>query len=238
MSDAVEQAEEEPARLVVLISGRGSNCRSILRAIEHGRLRARIAAVVSDRPQAAGLGQAAGAGLDTVVCDRRRYPDRDGFEQALLAAIDGFAPDWLVLAGFMRVLGAVFVDRYAGRLVNIHPSLLPAYRGLDTHRRVIEAGEREHGASVHFVIPRLDAGPVISQARIAVGPDDSPDQLAERLLSQEHRLYPATLALLLNHRVELADGQIHIDNHRLHAPLLLGRDLDDDGHLLDDGLRH
>lgn len=219
-------------RLVVLLSGRGSNFRAIQDAIEADRLDARIAAVVSDRPRAAGLQLAAEAGIDTVSLDRTGFPDRAAFEHGLATAIAGFEPRYIVLAGFMRVLGTDFVQQHAGRLINIHPSLLPRHRGLDTHQRVLDAGERDHGASVHFVTPALDAGPVISRVTIEVGADDSARTLADRLLPLEHQLYPATLALLLNHRVELRNDFIHIDDQSLDRPLELGRDLDPDGRML------
>lgn len=225
----------DPPRLVVLISGRGSNFQAIQSAIEAGRLGARIAAVVSDRPQAAGLQRAAEAGIDTVSLDRARFRDRAAFESSLAFAIAGFEPQYVVLAGFMRVLGADFVAQHAGRLVNIHPSLLPRHRGLNTHQRVLEAGEREHGASVHFVTPALDAGPVISRVTIEVGSDDNAQTLADRLLPLEHRLYPATLALLLHHRVELRNESIQIDDQPLDRPLELDHDLRPDGRLLDRG---
>jgi phosphoribosylglycinamide formyltransferase-1 len=223
----------ELPRLVVLLSGRGSNFRAIQDAIDAGWLEAGVAAVVSDRPDAGGLALAERAGIDAVSLDRSRFPDRAAFERALETAIAGFEPRYVVLAGFMRVLGDRFVDRHMGRLVNIHPSLLPRHRGLDTHRRVLEAGEREHGASVHFVTPALDAGPVISRVRFDVADDDNPDRLADRLLPLEHRLYPATLALLLTHRVELRDETIYVDDKPLETPLELEHDLAADGRLLD-----
>ncbi len=225
----------EGARLVVLISGRGSNLRAIHGAIEDARLDARIAAVISDRPTAAGLDFAAAAGLDTVTLDRRRFPDRAGFESTLDSALSGFRPDWIVLAGFMRVLGNDLVARHLGRMINIHPSLLPRHRGLGTHRRALESGDTEHGSSVHFVTPQLDAGPVISRARINISPGDSADTLAERLLPLEHRLYPATLALLCKHRVELNHDFVYIDEQPLAEPLELDRNLGPDGRLLGSG---
>lgn len=219
-------------RLVVLLSGRGSNLKAIQGAINAGRLQARIASVISDRPGAPGLRLAAEAGIDTAELDRARFADRAEFETTLSAAIEGFEPRYIVLAGFMRVLSAEFVDRHLGRLVNIHPSLLPRHRGLDTHQRVLDAGEREHGASVHFVTPDLDAGPVISRATIEIRPEDTPESLADRLLPLEHVLYPATLALLLNHRVEFSHETIQIHDQTLDRPLELGRDLGPDGRLL------
>lgn len=231
----MEVSKAERPRLVVLISGRGSNFSAIRRTIEDGSLDARIAAVIADRAGAGGLELAAGADIDTLCIERSRFADRQAFEQSLASAIDGFDPRYIVLAGFMRVLSGTFVERYPGRLLNIHPSLLPRHRGLDTHRKVLEAGEHDHGASVHFVTPALDAGPVISQVRMEVRPEDTADTLADRLLPLEHRLYPATLALLLTHRVELQHDIIHIDDKPLDQPLQLGIDLDAAGRLVGGG---
>ncbi len=217
-------------RLVVMLSGRGSNFAALHAASEKPWFNAHIAGVVSDRPQAAGLALARSHGLDTVSVDRQTHADREDFEASLCAAIDGFEPDYIVLAGFMRVLSADFVQRYAGRMINIHPSLLPAYRGLHTHQRVLEAGDREHGASVHFVTPTLDGGPVLSQVRIEVKPDDTPDSLAERLLAHEHRLICASVALFARVPVEVRHEDIVIDSLRLASPLVLGRDFDEHGH--------
>jgi phosphoribosylglycinamide formyltransferase 1 len=222
----------ERQRLVVLASGRGSNYQAIHHAVTSGRLDADIAAVISDRPNAGALELAARNDTDTVCIEPRLFNDRTAYETTLIGAMEGFAPHWVVLAGFMRVLGTDLVEHFRGRMVNIHPSLLPRHRGLDTHRRVLEAGEREHGASVHFVTPALDAGPVISQAVMEVAGNDTVDTLADRLLPLEHRLYPATLALLLNHRVELRDEDIFIDDQDIGTPLRLGPDLDDDGRLV------
>jgi len=219
-------------RILVLLSGRGSNYRALMQAQQDGRLQGEIVAVISDRIDAAGLGLAREDGVDTVCVERRRYPDRDSFESALRVAVSGFDAHWIVLAGFMRVLSAGFVQDHQGRMVNIHPSLLPRHRGLQTHQRVLEAGEQEHGASVHFVTPELDSGPVISQVVMPVEPGDSPDRLAERLLPLEHRLLPATVALLLSEPVELRDETISIQNQVLQRPLLLGSDLSDHGRLL------
>jgi len=219
-------------RIVVLLSGRGSNYRALRRAQEESGFRGETVAVISDRIEAAGLGLAHADGLDTVCVERRRYPDRASFERGLGLAIAGFDAYWIVLAGFMRVLSAEFVHAHQGRMINIHPSLLPRHRGLHTHQRVLEAGEREHGASVHFVTPELDGGPVISQVPMAVEPDDTAEDLAERLLPLEHRLLPATMALLLSESVELRDEGISIQGKRLLRPLELGADLSDDGRLL------
>ncbi|TVQ36427.1 MAG: phosphoribosylglycinamide formyltransferase [Wenzhouxiangella sp.] len=216
------------ARLVVLLSGRGTNFTALQQAIEGGWLKADIRAAISDR-DAAGLALAEDLGMDTVRVDRRRHPDRSSFESSLATAVAGYAPDWIVLAGFMRVLSPGFVEQFSGRMINIHPSLLPKYRGLETHARALAAGDSEHGASVHFVTPELDGGPVISQVRLPVLAGDDPERLADRLLPLEHRLLPATMALLTTTPVELRHEQILFDNQPLVEPLLLGRDLDDHG---------
>lgn len=219
-------------RIVVLLSGRGSNYRALRRAQADGRLDGQIVAVISDRPDAAGLALAREDGIDTLCIQREDHPDRDSFEQALAEAIAASGAHWIVLAGFMRVLSAGFVEAHAGRMINIHPSLLPRHRGLHTHQRVLDAGETEHGASVHFVTPELDGGPVISQVRLAVDAGDTAESLAKRLLALEHRLFPATMALLLRYQVEVGDETITIQGKKLVGPLLLGRDLCDDGRLL------
>jgi phosphoribosylglycinamide formyltransferase-1 len=186
-------------RAVVLISGRGSNLGALLAA------GAPIAGVISNRPDAGGLALAAAHGIASTVVDHRAFASRDDFDLALAAAIARFAPDLVVLAGFLRVLGNAFVARHAGRLVNIHPSLLPAFPGLHTHRRALDAGVRVHGCTVHFVTPTLDHGPVIGQAVVPVLPGDTEDTLAARVLEQEHRLYPAAVRWCLEGRVTI-DG--------------------------------
>lgn len=211
--------------LVLLISGRGSNALAVIDAVSEGRIGAPVRAVIADRP-AAGLEAAARRGIDTARIERRAFADRAAFEQALAETIDGYRPRLIALAGFMRVLSAEFVARYDRRLVNIHPSLLPRYRGLDTHARALAAGDREHGASVHWVTPELDAGPVIAQARVPVRDSDDVDALAARVLEQEHRLYPAVLALLLADPVSTRHDDTNSD------PLLLDRDLDAGGRRL------
>ncbi len=185
------------ARLVILISGRGSNMQSIIRAIEAGELQADIAAVISNRPDAAGLQTASAAGIATQVINHRDFDSREAFDQQLAREIDGYQPDYVILAGFMRILTAAFVEHFADRLINIHPSLLPKFKGLHTHQRAIEAGEREHGASVHFVTAELDDGPIILQAKVPVLKGDTPETLAARVLIEEHKLYPDALKLLI-----------------------------------------
>ncbi|MFU8831987.1 MAG: phosphoribosylglycinamide formyltransferase [Wenzhouxiangella sp.] len=220
----------QDARLVVLLSGRGTNY-AALQAAANDWLGARIAGIISDRPTAPALDLAHRHGTDSVCVDRGQHPDRTTFEASLAAAIDGFKPSHIVLAGFMRVLSADFVRRYHGKMINIHPSLLPRYRGLDTHQRALDAGDAEHGASVHFVTPELDSGPVISQVRMPVLPRDDAASLSDRLLALEHRLLPSTMALLLQRLVELRDGELYVENRKLDHPLQLGRDLDDRGRL-------
>jgi phosphoribosylglycinamide formyltransferase-1 len=211
-----------PARIAVLASGRGSNLQAIVEAIEDGRLHARLVGVFSDKPGAYALERVPEALRWSA--DARAFPFREAFDVELATAVDAVAPDWIVCAGYMRILGADFVRRFRGRLLNIHPSLLPRYRGLHTHRRALEAGDAEHGASVHFVVPELDAGAVIAQARIPVLPGDTPETLAERLLPREHRLLVAVLRLCVAGRVaEHGDG-IVLDGHALFTPLQLDCD--------------
>jgi phosphoribosylglycinamide formyltransferase-1 len=223
---------EDSQRIVVLLSGRGSNYRALRQAQMEGRLGGKIAAVISDRSDAAGLISARDDGIRTFCVARDSYRHQDDFEQALAEAIVASSAHWIVLAGFMRVLSARFVDAHAGRMVNIHPSLLPRHRGLQTHQRVLDAGEAEHGASVHFVTPKLDGGPVLSQAYLKVEAGDTAETLADRLLPLEHRLLPATMALLLRYPVEARDESIKIQGENLAMPLVLGRDLSDDGRML------
>lgn len=194
--------KQEKPRLVILISGRGSNMRSILAAKEQGELDIDVAAVLSNRPDAAGLQFAHDAGINTAIVDHKEFDSRESFDRALAAEIDRYQPDFVILAGFMRILTAEFVDHFAGRLINIHPSLLPKFKGLHTHQRAIEAGEKEHGASVHFVTAELDDGPVILQAKVPVLTEDDADTLAARVLEQEHLLYPAAIKKLVTQRTD------------------------------------
>lgn len=183
--------------IVILISGGGSNMAAIARAAERGRwaerFGARVAAVISNKPDAGGLALAQGLGIATEVVDHRAFDGRAPFDAALAEAIDRYAPALVVLAGFMRILTPAFVERYAGRLINIHPSLLPAFPGLHTHRRAIEAGCKVAGVTVHQVTSELDHGPILAQAVVPVLPDDSPETLAARVLTQEHRIYPQAI---------------------------------------------
>ena len=188
------------SRIVILISGRGSN----MQAIVDARIAAaEVAAVISNRADAAGLAFARERGIATRVVDHRRFATRAAFDAALADEIDAFAPDLVVLAGFMRVLTDAFVLHYRNRLLNVHPSLLPAFSGLDTHRRALEAGVRVHGATVHLVTPQLDAGPIVAQAVVPVLPGDDPGTLAARVLREEHRLYPQVVRWFVEARVDI-----------------------------------
>ncbi len=187
--------------LVILISGRGSNMISIVEAIQHDTLPAQVKAVISNRPNAPGLNYAETQAIPTATIDHKAYDDRLSFDLALAKEINKHQPDLVVLAGFMRILTPEFVEQFAGKLINIHPSLLPKFTGLNTHQRAIDAGEAEHGASIHYVTEELDGGPVVLQARVTVLPDDTADTLAKRVLAQEHTLYPEAIK-------QIATGQI------------------------------
>ena len=205
--------------IVVLISGNGSNLQAIIDAANRGELPAVIRAVISNRPQAFGLERARRAGIPTTVIDHRRFADRESFDAALQAAIDGYHPALVVLAGFMRILTPAFVRHYLGRMLNVHPSLLPAFRGLDTHRRALAAGASEHGLSIHFVTDELDGGPVIVQQKIPILAGDDADALAARVQVAEHRLYPRVIRWFAEGRLRLRDHQAVFDGAPLTAPL-------------------
>ena len=198
-----------PLPVVVLISGRGSNLQSIIDAVASGTLPIEICAVISNRPDAAGLQRATQAGITTEVIDHSLFEDRASFDQALQTCIDRYQPALVVLAGFMRILTPGFVTHYQGRLLNIHPSLLPDFPGLNTHQRALAAGSREHGASIHFVTGAVDGGPVVLQARLAVQDHDTVDTLAARVLKQEHRMFPLAIRWFAEQRLVLNDnGQV------------------------------
>lgn len=198
-------------KLVILISGRGSNMEAIIRAQIPG---AEVSAVIANRPDAEGLAFAVDQGIVTQVVDHKAYPSREAFDAALADAIDAHRPDLVVLAGFMRVLTDGFVGRYNGRLLNIHPSLLPSFPGLHTHRKALEAGVRVHGATVHFVTPTLDCGPVVIQAAVPVLPGDDEAALARRVLEQEHRIYPQAVRWFVDGRLTLTDGRVLVQGER------------------------
>ncbi len=216
-----------PAKVAVLASGRGSNLAALLEARARGELPVEFVLVGSDKASAGALRLAEAANIPTLALDPRSHADRRAFDQELLRRVAASGADWLVLAGFMRVLDGEALKPWIGRIINIHPSLLPKYRGLHTHRRALEAGDAEHGASVHFVTAELDGGPVIAQAYLPIEAGDDEDRLAQRLLPLEHRLLPAVLGLLASGRLQW-DGRVaRFDGRPLAAPLRLG----------DDGLR-
>ncbi|MGI9245869.1 MAG: phosphoribosylglycinamide formyltransferase [Steroidobacteraceae bacterium] len=208
-----------PLRVVVLVSGRGSNLKAIAAQAFAGTLPIRIEAVLSDRADAGALPWATEHGIATAVLQPGDFADRDAYGRALVGRVDSFAPQLVVLAGFMRILSDGFVDHYAGRLLNIHPSLLPRYPGLHTHRRALAAGDREHGASVHFVTPELDGGPVVIQAKVPVLQDYDEHTLAARVLDQEHVIYPCCIGWFATGRLALRDGMPWLDGARLDVPV-------------------
>jgi phosphoribosylglycinamide formyltransferase-1 len=195
-------------RIVILISGRGSNMQAILKVAAAERWPEQIAAVISNQPTAAGLDVARAAGIPALAVNHRDYPDREQFDAALAELIDQYSPDLIVLAGFMRILTSGFVNRYFGRLINIHPSLLPSFPGLHTHQQAIDVGVKVHGATVHFVTAELDHGPIIAQAAVPVHDDDTEDTLAERVLEQEHLIYPQAVHDLMSGALKLVDGRV------------------------------
>ena len=204
-------------RIAVLASGLGSNTEALAEACDRGIIEGSVCVVGSNRPDAPVLARAADRGLPTIALDHRGYAERAAFDAALRDALAAFEPDLVVLAGFMRILTPTFIAPWRGRLLNIHPSLLPRYPGLDTHARAIAAGDREAGATVHFVIEALDAGPAILQARVPVRADDDPAALAARVRVEEHRIYPFAVQACLSGRVRLGDQGAELDGRRLPA---------------------
>jgi len=207
-------------RLAVLISGNGSNLQAIIDAIEGGRLDAEIDVVVSNNPNAFGLERAARHGLQTRVVEDGDYDSRAAFDAALRACLDEFEPDYLVLAGFMRILGPAFIDAFADRILNIHPSLLPAYKGLDTHQRALDNGDTRHGVSIHLVTAELDGGPVILQGAYSIEPGDSATDLQQKGHRLEHEMYPQVLYWLGKGDLRIDNGQIFFQQRPLDAPLV------------------
>lgn len=209
--------QPERHRLTIVISGSGTNLQAMIDARDAGRLPVDIALVVSNRAGAGGLQRAETAGITTAVVDHREFATREAFDQALMQEIDRHQPDTVVLAGFMRILTTPFVRHYAGRLLNIHPSLLPRYPGLDTHRRALEAGDAEHGCSIHFVTDELDGGPLIARARVPVTANDTADSLSQRVQQAEHWLYPMVLGWRANGRLSLNQEGVSLDGQILPA---------------------
>lgn len=208
-----------PLPIVVLISGNGSNLQAIIDAAKRGSLPVTIRAVISNRHHALGLERAKRAGIPTVVIDNKHFIDRESFDTALQAAIDSYEPALVVLAGFMRILTPAFVRHYHGRMLNVHPSLLPAFRGLNTHRRALAAGATEHGVSIHFVTDELDGGPVIIQKKVPILADDDVVTLTARVQTVEHCLYPRVIGWFAAGRLQLCDHRIVFDGAPLDTPL-------------------
>ncbi len=204
-------------KIVILISGRGSNMQAIVRAAQAEQWPCRIAAVISNRADAEGLRFAAEHGIPTDVVVSKEFPSREVFDAALRTAIDRFSPDLVVLAGFMRILTPPFVEHYSGRLLNIHPSLLPSFPGLATHRQALDAGVKVHGATVHFVTAELDHGPIVAQAAVPVLPDDDEHTLADRVLVQEHILYPRAVRWFVEDRLKIENGLVRVLDDRAQA---------------------
>lgn len=198
--------------IAVLASGRGSNLQALIAAAQDGRIEGQLACVISDRPCAGALEHARDAGIEARIIEH-------GDEAQLQAALDACGAQWICLAGYMRILSPQLVAAYTGRILNIHPSLLPRHRGLRTHQRALEAGDREHGCSVHFATAELDAGPVIIQARVPVLPDDTAATLAQRVLEQEHRIYPLAVQWLCAGLLQLADGAVRLHGQPLAEPV-------------------
>ena len=207
------------ASAVVLISGGGTNLQSIIDASGRGEIALQIAAVVSNKPAAKGLDRARKSNIPVECVENRNFPDRQSFDQALIEIIDQYSPDLLILAGFMRILTPEFVAHYQGRVLNIHPSLLPAYSGLHTHQRAIDNNEKWHGCTVHFVTEQLDGGPPIIQGRVPVLADDTADTLAARVLEVEHKIYPIAADLLASGRLYCENGAVFLDDKRLERPI-------------------
>lgn len=205
-------------RIAVLISGSGSNLQAIINAMAAGEIPATIELVLSNRPEAAGLKRAQRAGIPTAVIDHRAYATREAYDEALAERLHALDPDLIVLAGFMRILTDGLVRAFTGRLINIHPSLLPAYRGLHTHERALAAGDSAHGCSVHYVIPALDAGPVIAQASVPIRADDTAETLQDRVQAMEHQLYPQVVRWIAEGRVRMEDDTVFMDNVPVTTP--------------------
>jgi len=213
--------------VVVLISGGGTNLQAIIDGQKNGDLPIQINAVISNRPNVKGLNRAAQAGIKTETLDHKNFSDRKTFDEALIAIIDQHSPDLIVLAGFMRILTPEFVAHYLGKMINIHPSLLPKYPGLHTHQRAIDAGDKEHGVTVHFVTEELDGGPPILQAKVPIVDGDDPDSLAQRVLVQEHVIYPLAIKWFAQEKLHLKNGKTYLDNELLAS----------NGHLIDTTVR-
>jgi len=206
--------------VAVVISGRGSNMEAIVRAAQAPGSRYQVVRVIADRDSAGGLARAAAFGIPTSIVPLKQFPDRSTFDAALAREIEASGARLVALAGFMRILSAEFVQRFAGRLLNIHPSLLPKYKGLDTHARAIAAGDTHHGASVHYVTAELDGGPVVMQGRLRLSPGDTPETVSARVHALEHIIYPHVCSLIAAGRIDCRDGSVYLDGEPLAAPLV------------------
>ena len=206
--------------IVVLISGSGSNLQAIIDAIKARQLNAEIRAVISNRAEAFGIDRAKQAGITTHIIDHREHADRESFDQAMMQIIDSYQPALVVLAGFMRILSDEFVNHYQDRMINIHPSLLPEFRGLNTHQRVLEAGRDKHGVSIHYVTSELDSGPLVIQAMVNVENSDTADSLAEKIHQQEHVIYPMVIQWLAEERLQCKNNQLFFNHQPLTSPLI------------------
>ncbi|WP_039912059.1 phosphoribosylglycinamide formyltransferase [Cellvibrio mixtus] len=213
MSQAASQAIK--LRVVVLISGSGSNLQALIDGVDSGDLPIEIAAVISNRPEVMGLTRASKAGIPTLVLDHKNFASREAFDIELMRTIDAYTPGLVVLAGFMRILTPAFTEHYLGRMLNIHPSLLPKFQGLHTHQRAIDAGETHHGVSVHFVTAELDGGPVIVQARVPVLPTDDAGLLAKRVQKQEHVIYPLAVKWFAEGKLKMTNGKTELNGELL-----------------------
>jgi len=210
----------KPCKTAILISGSGTNLQAFIDAVASGGLSLELAVVFSNNPQAFGLERAEKAGIPTACIPHTDYPDRATFDRALIGELKPFAPELLILAGYMRILSPDFVAHYSGRILNIHPALLPLYPGLNTHQRVLDAGDKWHGSTVHFVTEELDGGPRILQGRLAVQPGETADELAKRVQAVEHRIYPEAAAWVGSGRVKFRNGQCWIDGKVAEEPVI------------------
>jgi phosphoribosylglycinamide formyltransferase-1 len=206
--------------IVILISGSGTNLQAIIDAVADGQINASISAVISNRADAKGLDRARQRHINAVIIDQNEYDDRASYDQALIAEIDKYKPDLIALAGFMRILSEEFISHFNNIILNIHPSLLPEFKGLHTHRRALEASKKTHGASVHFVSNELDSGPVVIQAEVPVLATDTEGSLAERVLQQEHVIYPMAISWYIDGRLEVNGNTVLLDSKVLHRPVL------------------
>lgn len=211
---------DRPRKTAILISGSGSNLQSFIDQVAAGTIDLELCIVFSNRPDAYGLQRARAAGIPTECLEHGNYPDRETFDRAVAAVLDSYDPDLIVLAGFMRILSPWFVQHYAGRVLNIHPALLPAYPGLDTHQRVLDAGEQWHGSTVHFVTKELDGGPRILQGRLAVDSGETAEELCARVQALEHQIYPQAADWFGQGRLESRDGAAWLDGERLDEPVV------------------